>query len=70
MKRYTFIKAYEAKEGTIPQGSEITVMDNGAVYFNGGLVHTAYQEMLKSMVDDKAMKNQYLRETPILYNKV
>lgn len=70
MERYSFIKKYESYEGSIPQGSEITIMDNGAVYFNGGLVHSAYQEMLLDMVKNPRIKNEYLRKEDILYNKV
>lgn len=70
MVRYRFIKKYDSYEGTIPEGSEITVMDNNAVYFNGGLVHTAYQNMLKKMIEDSKIRNEYLRETSIPHNKV
>lgn len=69
MKRFVFVKSYTASEGTIPEGSEITIMDNGAVYFNGGLVHTAYQDMLRQMIEDKVMQREYLREVDIPYNK-
>lgn len=70
MERYRFVKAFNSHEGTIPQGSEITIMDNGAVYFNGGLVHSAYQSMLKSMVTNENMRKEYLVKTEIPFNKV
>ena len=70
MERYRFIKSYNSYEGRIPEGSDITVLDNGAVYFNGGLVHAAYQRMLKEMISNESVRKEYLREEVIPYNKI
>lgn len=70
MKRFRFKKRYDSREGSIPEGSDITVMDNGALYFNAGLVHPAYRSVLKSLIDNKELRDEYLVEEVIPYNKV
>ncbi len=67
--KYVFKEPYEAQEGKIPQGSELIIFRN-TVYLNGGMVHPAYQKLLINIVNDKAKKEKYLKELPIIHNKV
>lgn len=67
--RYVFKKAYQTSEGTIPEGSEITLFRD-MVFLNGGMIHLAYQRLIKELVNDEAFKNEYLKELPIIRNKV
>lgn len=68
-KKYVFVKPYHTKEGTIPEGSEIIIFRD-TVYFNGGMVHPAYQMVLKNIVEDQNIKGQYLKEVSIINNKI
>lgn len=70
MKRYRFIKKFESYEGIIPEGSDITIMENGAIYFNSGLLHSAYRKVISEMLKNDRIRNEYLVEESIPYNKV
>ena len=67
--KYVFKEAYQTQEGKIPQGSELIIFRN-TVYLNGGMVHPAYQKLLIGIVNDKTKKDKYLKELPIIHNKV
>lgn len=68
-RKYVFKRPFVADEGTIPEGSEI-ILFRDVVYLNGGMIHPAYQEMLKKIVDTPSLNIQYLKEMPIIKNKV
>lgn len=68
-KKYIFKKAYVTEEGTIPQGSEIHVLRD-AVYLNGGLIHPAYQRLIKDIVETPSLCLEYLKEMPMIHNKI
>ena len=70
MERYRFIKSYTSQAGTIPEGSDITIMDNGTVYFNGGLVHMSYQNKMREMILNEKFREEYLKKEVIPVNKV
>lgn len=59
-------------EGAIPEGSEITVLDErqDAIYFNGGMVAPSYQRLLLNFIKNDKLRNEYLREEYIPYNKL
>lgn len=67
-KKYVFKKPFIADEGTIPEGSEIIVFRD-IIYLNGGMIHPAYQEMLRKIVDTPSLNIKYLKELPIIRNK-
>ena len=67
--RYVFKKAYHSSEGTIPEGSEITLFRD-MVFLNGGMIHLAYQKLIKEWINDEAFRNEYMKELPIIRNKV
>ena len=66
-KKYVFKKAYESKQGTIPEGSEV-VLFHGQVYFNGGMCTQFYQNMLCDMIADQKFRKEYLQEMRIINN--
>ena len=68
-KKYVFKKAYIVDEGTIPEGSDI-ILFRDIVYLNGGMIHPAYQEMLRKIVDTPSLRHEYLKEVPIIHNKI
>ena len=75
-RRFVFKEKLPQGDGSdryIPEGSEITIMNEGggsAVYFNGGLVDTSYQQMLLNLVNNPTTREKYLREIAIPYNRV
>lgn len=68
-KKFIFIKTYKTSEGSIPEGSEI-VFFRGNIYLNGGLLHPAYRKIIMDIVNNEAIKNQYLIEKEIITNKI
>ena len=68
-KKYMFKKAYITSEGTIPEGSDIIIFRD-VIYFNGGMVHPAYQQVLRKIVDTPSLNEKYLKEVSIINNKV
>ena len=68
-EKYVFKKPYTVDEGTILEGSDIIIF-RGVVYLNGGMIHPAYQEIIRKIVDTPTLKEKYLKEVPIINNKV
>ena len=68
-RKYVFKEPYTVNEGTIPEGSDIIIF-RGVVYLNGGMIHPAYQEMIRKIVDTPTFKDKYLKEVPVINNKV
>lgn len=68
-RKYVFKKPYTVDEGTIPEGSDIIIFRD-VVYLNGGMIHPAYQEIIRKIVDTPTLKEKYLKEVPIINNKV
>ena len=68
-KKYVFKIPFTANEGTIPKGSEIIVFRD-VIYLNGGMIHPAYQEMLRKIVDTPSLNEKYLKEMQIIQNKI
>lgn len=69
-KKYTLIKPYTIEGlGTLPEGSDI-ILFRGLVYFNGGMCSEYHAQILTNLINDKTLRNEYLRETPIIENKV
>ena len=60
-RKFRFKKAYECEEGTIHEGSEIILMDNG-MYFDGGLVNPAYYSILLGIINNPRLFKEYLVE--------
>lgn len=68
-KKYVFKIPFVVDEGTIPEGSEIIVFRD-IIYLNGGMIHPAYQEMLRKIVDTPSLNEKYLKELRIIQNKL
>lgn len=68
-KRFRFIKPYKTFDGTIPVGSELTVM-NATIYYNGGMLEPSFYNEFKKLIQKEMKKSFYLKEVPIPYNKV
>lgn len=68
-KKYVFKIPFVVDEGTIPEGSEIIVFRD-VIYLNGGMIHPAYQEMLRKIVDTPSLNEKYLKEMRIIQNKI
>jgi hypothetical protein len=68
-KKYAFKIPFVVDEGTIPEGSEIIVFRD-IIYLNGGMIHPAYQEMLRKIVDTPSLNEKYLKELRIIQNKL
>ncbi len=68
-KKYIFKIPFVVDEGTIPEGSEIIVFRD-IIYLNGGMIHPAYQEMLRKIVDTPSLNEKYLKEMRIIQNKI
>lgn len=68
-KKYVFKIPFVVDEGTIPEGSEIIVFRD-VIYLNGGMIHPAYQEMLRKIVDTPSLNEKYLKEMRIIQNKL
>lgn len=68
-EKYVFKRSYRTEEGVIPEGSEI-ILFRDVVYLNGGMIHPAYQELLRKIIDTPSLNIQYLKKIPIIHNKV
>lgn len=68
-KRYVFIKPYTTHCGTIPENSELTLF-RGFYHINGGRVLQAYNKYIDALLNDVSLKREYLKEVPIIFNKV
>ena len=68
-KKYAFKIPFVVDEGTIPEGSEIIVFRD-VVYLNGGMIHPAYQELLRKIIDTPSLNEKYLKELQIINNKI
>lgn len=69
-RRFRFVKPFECQYGKLKPGDEITVM-NDRLFFNGGMVELQYYNLFMELIYNE-IKNgfNYLKEVPILYNKV
>ena len=67
--KYVFKKPFQMEEGTIPQGSEIIIFRD-IVYLNGGMIHPAYQRLLRDIVENHTLRLEYLKEVSIINNKI
>lgn len=69
-RKFRVVKPIELKDGTIPVGSTVTII-NEAIYFNDGMLHTAFYELFHDLIENEVQNGfKYLREIPIPYNKL
>lgn len=71
-RRFRFIKPYiKSETERIPEGSELTIMEN-RIYFEGGMITPAYYYLMLQLIKDydEGKEPKYLKEVPIPYNKV
>ena len=69
LKCYEFKKDYVSDEGTVPVGRELRCV-RGVVYMDGGMLPPAYQAQFKNLIENKNLRNEYLREKMIIKDKV
>ena len=69
-RRFEFVKDFKKSDNEIlRKGDEIRLYNN-LIYFNGGQVTPAAYNFLRDFLSKEIVKPDYLRETPIPYNKV
>ena len=68
-KKFRFKKDYKCAEGTVEAGRELMVL-RGAVYLDGGMIMPGYQREFLRLIEDEKLRNEYLQEERIIYNKV
>lgn len=68
-KKYVFIKKFITNEGYIPEGTEIVFFRDG-IYMNGGLLQPSYYNIIQNIIDNDALRKEYLKECNIIYNKI
>ena len=66
MQKFRFIKEYKCNEGVIPQNSEVQITNN-VMYFNGGLVSSAYEKILEDIINKD--DGEYVIEVPLIKNE-
>ena len=73
MRRFVFKKPYKTVDGEYKQGFEVTVMERGSgpvVYSDMGMIPYEYAREILSIINDKAKRDEYLREVEIINNKI
>ena len=68
-EKYVLVKNYDCKYGTLKEGSEIIIF-RGFVYFDGGLVTPAYENMLMDLIGNPEWVKEYTKKERILHNKI
>lgn len=68
-RRFVFKKEYNDKMGKLPVGSQLDIIQ-GLIYFNGYLCDQYSSQMFDYILNTPSVREEYLRETPIPYNKV
>lgn len=68
-KKFIFKKDYKSDEGVIYAGRELMVV-RGAVYLDGGMLMPSYQKEFMNLILDDKLREEYLQEERIIYNKV
>jgi hypothetical protein len=63
--KYVFKKDYDTGEGKLRENDAITQF-RGNIYFNGGLVPQHYATMLRKLIENDAIANEYLKKTLII----
>ena len=69
MIEYVFKKPYTCDMGTIEEGSTIREVRQ-TIYFNGGMVLPAYAKLLREIINDKEICEEYIVKKKIIENKV
>lgn len=68
-RRFEFVKDLKKSDNEIlRKGDEIRIYNN-IIYFNGGQVTPLAYGFLRDLLNQEMVKPNYLRETPIPYNK-
>lgn len=70
-KKFVFIKPFTFMGQTLPQNTEITVV-NDKIYVNGGQITPAYYSLFEEIIEDYLSGNDksLIKEIMIPYNKV
>lgn len=68
-KKFIFKKDYKSNEGVIHAGRELMVVRD-AVYLDGGMLMPSYQKEFMNLILDDKLREEYLQEERIIYNKV
>ena len=68
-RKFILIKPYKCDYGTLKEGDEI-IMFRNVMYYNGGMVMGGYQSLLRNLVMNDNLRNEYLKEVRIIQNKI
>lgn len=68
-KRFVFVKPFRNHCGEIVEGAELTLF-RGFYYINGGMILPAYVKYIEEILNNENLKREYLKEIPIIYNKL
>ena len=68
-RRFKLIQDYTCSDGTLVAGSDIDVLGD-RIMFNGGMIQPQYYEVLRELITNKELSSKYVREVPVLYNKL
>ena len=60
-RKFRFKKEFSCPDGTIHEGSEITIIGD-RLYFDGGLVNPAYYSILIDIINTPEIAKEYLKE--------
>ena len=63
--KYVFKKDYDTGEGKLRENDTITQF-RGNIYYNGGLVPQHYAVMLREIIENDKIANEYLQKTLII----
>ena len=69
MIEYVFKKPYTCDMGTIKEGSTIREVRQ-TIYFNGGMVLPTYAKLLRDIINNKEICEEYLLKRKIIENKI
>lgn len=71
MRHQTFIfkRTYTCQYGKIKSGTELSIV-NDTIYINSGMIEPAYYRIFRTLIDNDELRNLYLVEKPMVYNKV
>lgn len=70
-KKFIFKKPFTFEGQTLPQNTEISVV-NDKIYVNGGQITPGYYSLFESLIEDyiSGVDKTLLQETIIPYNKI
>ena len=70
-KKFIFIRPFTFEGQTLPQNTEVTVV-NDKIYVNGGQIPPSYYSLFEELIEEylSGKNKDLLREIVIPYNKI